>query len=643
MSDLQIEYLRETEEEVSLFNRVLWISTKKTLNPPDVIDQGTDSLEPIPRFSLDPGLAMRVDNTVREMQEILRRAAHLVPDKTSPAFQIDPHHALVQTLKGAGSLDELVIAWGALSKRAELAQKYLDKYDGLYRAETASQRPMSPASTDVGIYDKFPTSKSTVTQLIDKFHLIWTLKLSRNPRMVEELDPPVARILQMKGTRGTPKGVETMSPGIGANPREEVDMGIHLEATTMMMGTMTALLEGDVILPFRETRVRLVTEGTTMEGAILLDDPLTSLDHRRQILPEEAEAVVEVEEAGPTEELISVTLPTIKPEIKVEQLPSWDGDFGTAMEYFWDVGQLAALEGWMPEALGYWLPSRLQKGSAIHAWFSTQSSEKYLGRRWQLAMNVEFENHSFRQEGHEKESPQKFLARRIRAVCMLANSDDGGPVEVYLVMRKAPIRWSTILVLENIRSTEELYEKVNEHHAELVDAVKKDSGEALTMQNIASSLRRMGFNQSNQAQNRRANLTSADPVESTAQNEELESDTPGPPETSGAPADSDGEQVLRQVYSTLKKRQRPPPKGGYPFRKNDHVTTKMGRLPPSPCKVCGSTNHWDKECPDWAVYLERQKRGLLVVSSDPMFEEAGVLYHSAYCVLLENWMNEPSL
>ncbi|KAJ7215079.1 hypothetical protein GGX14DRAFT_392334 [Mycena pura] len=67
---------------------------------------------------------------------------------------------------------------------------------------------------------------------------------------------------------------------------------------------------------------------------------------------------------------------------------------------------------------------------------------------------------AFRQEGHEKESPQSFIGRRIKYVRMLANTDDGGPLEVFLVMKKAPIRWSTILVLENIHSIEELYDKV---------------------------------------------------------------------------------------------------------------------------------------------------------------------------------------
>lgn len=68
----------------------------------------------------------------------------------------------------------------------------------------------------------------------------------------------------------------------------------------------------------------------------------------------------------------------------------------------------------------------------------------------------------------------------------------------------------------------------------------------------------------------------------------------------------------------------------------------MGREPPSPCKVCGSSKHWDKECPDWSVYLERQKRRANLTEVDPVADETNMLYHSAYCVLLDDHVNAQS-
>jgi hypothetical protein len=347
-------------------------------------------------------------------------------------------------------------------------------------------------------------------------------------------------------------------------------------------------------------------------------------------------------------------VPTIEPKLKVESLPEWDGNHDTAIDYFWEVGEMATLMGWVPKALGFWLPSRLKKGSPIQMWFSTLSrrrqasmrehylnylqviKDRYLGRKWQLRMNIQFEQQSFRQSGHEEESPQAFLSRRIRSVRMLANSDDGGPLEVFLVMRKAPIKWSTILVLENIQSSEELFDKVNEHDEELVEAVRKRSPEAITAGNLIPTLRRLGYHQNSSP--RRANR-----VEAGTEQEDIEVETEQQGMADLVDLDSqDGSATLRQVYQVLKKRQRPPPKGGYPFARNDHVTTKMGKAPPSPCKVCGSPNHWDRECPDWNVFIEKQKRGVLLSAATPEGDEAELLYHSAYCVLLNGRMSEPS-
>ena len=68
------------------------------------------------------------------------------------------------------------------------------------------------------------------------------------------------------------------------------------------------------------------------------------------------------------------------------------------------------------------------------------------------------------------------------------------------------------------------------------------------------------------------------------------------------------------------------------FSRNDHVTTKMGQLPPSPCKCCSSSNHWDKECPDWQVYMERtMKAGFVNEQGEDKSDKA---YQSASGILL---------
>ena len=71
------------------------------------------------------------------------------------------------------------------------------------------------------------------------------------------------------------------------------------------------------------------------------------------------------------------------------------------------------------------------------------------------------------------------------------------------------------------------------------------------------------------------------------------------------------------------------------FSRNDHITTKMGKLPPSPCHACGSDNHWDKECPDWEVYRARlSAKQKDAHSVEKNTDEGNKLYQSAYGILL---------
>ena len=176
-------------------------------------------------------------------------------------------------------------------------------------------------------------------------------------------------------------------------------------------------------------------------------------------------------------------------------------------------------------------------------------------------------------------------------------------------MQKAPISWGPILVMENIHTTSTLYARVTEHEAALSLAACQEASNVLTEENLLSTLRRLGYeiDKSKPFTYKRANLSETEPKDQSA------------------PPSKRGVHFEQEVFQTLKTRQRPPPPGGYPYSKNDHVMTKMGRLPPSPCKCCGSSNHWDKECPDWTIYNARKERGVLNVECDAD-PETEVLY-----------------
>ena len=193
-------------------------------------------------------------------------------------------------------------------------------------------------------------------------------------------------------------------------------------------------------------------------------------------------------------------------------------------------------------------------------------------------------------------------------------------------MRKAPVSWGPILLLSSVKDSSELYLRVTEHKEALLEAYRvAKGGHTPSIDNIVTQLRNMGFVQEKPYQPRRANI-----VEFAADSEAFPANDTPP--TSLEDLNS-GQHILHEAYQVLRQKQRLPPKGGYPFSKIDHVTTKMGKLPPSPCKCCGSANHWDKECPDWNTYLERARRTANAVEIWPD-DEAEKAYTSAYSVLL---------
>ena len=215
---------------------------------------------------------------------------------------------------------------------------------------------------------------------------------------------------------------------------------------------------------------------------------------------------------------------------------------------------------------------------------------------------------------------------------MLAASDDGGPTEVYLVMQKAPISWGPILNIETVRSTSLLYSRATDHEYALIHAAKYESSNILTADNLLSTLKRLGINTDrNRPFERSAKFVNSEESKEGEVIHEAFLGQLSRDECEREISSSPG--AIKEAYQVLKKRQRPPPKGGYPYPKNDHVTTKMGRLPPSPCKVCGSSNHWDKECPDWDVYQAKQDKSAYRIELNEE-EDLENYYSSVYSVLV---------
>ncbi|KAJ7879881.1 hypothetical protein B0H13DRAFT_2345819 [Mycena leptocephala] len=221
---------------------------------------------------------------------------------------------------------------------------------------------------------------------------------------------------------------------------------------------------------------------------------------------------------------------------------------------------------------------------------------------------------------------------------MLVATDDGGPGEVYHVMEKAPVSWGPILIMENITSTLSLYSKVVEHEPALIEAARSEHSHtrAITADNLAATLKAMGYSpEKTRYSTKQVHFNSGESTKpSESQKEEGSSQE-------AIEVDME-DKVFRQVYATLKAKRRPDPPGGYPFPKNDHVVTKLGKMPPGPCRLCGSEKHWNRECSNYVVYSEGMKRSANFSSvTEPTEEET--MCQSLFMVLLNQTLSKATV
>ncbi|KAJ7587687.1 hypothetical protein C8J56DRAFT_1050924 [Mycena floridula] len=149
-------------------------------------------------------------------------------------------------------------------------------------------------------------------------------------------------------------------------------------------------------------------------------------------------------------------------KVNTSQVPSWDGNGDTAIEYFIAINNLSKL-GWkVVHQMGYIL---LQKwtGSALAWWNAIPEARQetmradvmemvfglrgfFLNPEWVEEHTKEFEEIRFHKNGCSNESPAQFLQRRIRLYNFLfSDSELDGPSAISRILRTAPPAWSEFL------------------------------------------------------------------------------------------------------------------------------------------------------------------------------------------------------
>ncbi|KAI0812776.1 hypothetical protein BC629DRAFT_1280051, partial [Irpex lacteus] len=282
-------------------------------------------------------------------------------------------------------------------------------------------------------------------------------------------------------------------------------------------------------------------------------------------------------------------------KVKAEDIPEWDGQRSTAIQWISDVQEVAGVGGYVPYQMGQHLWLRLKEGSPARVWYYTLSQSwknwmrryhlnfltavktLFLGDRWLEDRSAEYATQRFRQDGHQRESPLEFIQRRILYTRMLVPLRSiGGPEEVRLVMERAPSVWKTILVVESIPSVMELQTRLSDLEVQLIEAVR--GPQTVSRDALVGALRDLGIGSANATNAIEDDGTRAEEASDFA--EETLVDVPS--EESPYFVVSAEDPVVAQAYAVAARKQRPPPKGGYPFpKRDDRKTNTVSRRKPT--------------------------------------------------------------
>ena len=152
MARLMRQYREDSnDDDTSTWQRTNTLSSKKSLLPNEIVERrGLQQT-----YALHPTLLEEVTRVVSELQIFLQRTSAMIPERTS-YFKVDPRDTFMSILKESSDISQIHAAWMGLSRRLVLAQENLAKYQIQYRGPIEgeeSESPMSPISTDIGIYE----------------------------------------------------------------------------------------------------------------------------------------------------------------------------------------------------------------------------------------------------------------------------------------------------------------------------------------------------------------------------------------------------------------------------------------------------------------------------------------------------------
>ena len=264
-------------------------------------------------------------------------------------------------------------------------------------------------------------------------------------------------------------------------------------------------------------------------------------------------------------------------KLKLDAIPEWDGQSDTLGPWIIKLNTIAQRSQQIYQQLGSLVPLRLKKSA--EAWyfslpndFRMNSEENwgtlrktisgyYMNRTWISRQKELAEKARYRQTGHSDETPSEYYIRKSQLLNLVYTLSDQEIID--RVMRGAPDLWTSILTTHLLTNLVEFQAALKHHEDSLI----------------------------------RIGRLSRDPRMETERRPPISSERRRP--------DFRNRRIKRRATVNLVgwSPNLPPPA----FPKDDKTISK-GKTPEQkgarPCRHCGSTKHWDKDC----KYARQAKR-----------------------------------
>lgn len=286
-------------------------------------------------------------------------------------------------------------------------------------------------------------------------------------------------------------------------------------------------------------------------------------------------------------------------KLKIEIIPTWDGNTDEMVRWFEKVNRIAEQSSLVFKQLGSLVPSRLRDSAEIWYFSLPVSTRHYYERNWRSLkegiagyymtrtfmekQKIRANKTTYRESGHTKETPSEYYIRKLDLIQLVYDYSDSEIITE--IMNGAPSSWTSILTPHLYDELTEFQRIIRFHEDTLITL---DSPRNFNPYYREGNYRNQGGGGTNPFRNARTNLVGA-------------SNTLPPPQY---PKDD----------SNVSKKATPESKGA------------------RPCRHCGSGKHWDPECRH-SRKAQRQARVNKVTIED---EDALEAYEDLYYDLLSD-------